>query len=140
MQVARIGFPSGPQLAEQQHRRCAGCGVLNLLTQRLRDLALADRYGKRRPLGAGGKPLAAPGIEGPLDRAQQLGQRQRLLDEIESAQARSLDGGLDRTVAGHHDHRAVVAVGHRPFAQQGDAVGIRHPDIQQHEVGNLRHA
>ncbi len=90
-----------------------------------------------RPLG---QALAPPGIERPLDRAQKLRERQRLLDEIECAQARRLDRRLDRAVPGHHDHRAVVAVGDRPLAQQRDAVGVRHPDVEQHEIGQLRRA
>src|SRR6056297_467411 len=38
-------------------------------------------------------------------------------------------------MAGHHHHRAgtgLVAAG--PFAQQADAVHVRHPDVEQHQV------
>ena len=140
MQIARIGLAPGSQFTQQQHRRGAGRGMLHLLAQRLRGLALADRDRERRALPARRQPLAPPGVERPLHRAQQLGQGQRLLDEIESAEARGLDGGLDRAVTGHHHHGAIVTIGDRPLAQQRDAVGVRHPDIQQHQVRNLARA
>jgi hypothetical protein len=38
-------------------------------------------------------------------------------------------------MAGHHDDghgQHAVAL---PFLEQGDAVGVRHPDVEQHEVG-----
>jgi hypothetical protein len=38
-------------------------------------------------------------------------------------------------VAGHHDHRARrERAGLGPFAQQADAVGARHPDIEQGDI------
>ena len=114
--------------------------MLNLLAQVLRDFALADRNGEARSLRALGQALAAPGVECALDRPQQLRQRERLLDEIESAEPRRFDRGFDRPMSGHHDHRAVVAVGRRPFPQQGDAVRIGHPYVEQNQVGHLRRA
>src|SRR5262249_55421489 len=77
------------------------------------------------------------GIERPLHRTQQLCERQRLLDEIEGAEPGGLDGGFHRAVPRHHHHRAAVGGGRRPFAQQRDAIDVRHPDVEQHEVGNL---
>ncbi len=50
---------------------------------------------------------------------------------------RRLDGGLDRAVAGHHDDRHRQQRIRAPFAQQRDAVGVRHPDVEQHERGLL---
>ena len=84
-----------------------------------------------------GLAVPAAGIERALDRAQQLGERQRLLDEVEGAEARRLDRGLDRAVAGHHDHRTAIGGAGRPLAQQRDAVDVGHPDVEQHEVGHL---
>ena len=57
---------------------------------------------------------------------------------VERAEACRLDRRFYGAVAGHHHHRAVEAGGSaRPFTQQRDAVGIRHPDVEQHEVGVL---
>ena len=98
-----------------------------------------------RPTGSGHRPrvaleagvLAAQlvGFERAFERQQQLGHRQRLLDEVQAPRARGLDRGLDRAVAGHHDHRAgqAVALG-SPFLEQADAVDVRHPDVEQDQV------
>ena len=69
-----------------------------------------------------------------------LVERQRLLDEIERAQTRGLDRSLDRAVTGHHDNGAAVGEPGRPLAQQRDAIDVRHPDVEQHEVGDLTRA
>ncbi len=47
MQVARIGLAARAGLADQQHRRGAGGGLLHLFAQRLREPALADRHRER---------------------------------------------------------------------------------------------
>ena len=39
---------------------------------------------------------------------------------------------------GHHHHRAVVAGHCGPLAQQRDAVGVGHPDVEQHQVRDWR--
>jgi hypothetical protein len=48
-------------------------------------------------------------------------------------------GGLDRRVDGavpaHHHHRHRQQAGARPFLEQGDAVDVGHPDVEQHQVG-----
>ena len=135
MNVARERFATRARLADDQHRRLVRGDLLGLLAQRVHRAALADRRDQRRHERAAGLPAIAPGIERALDRAQELGERQRLLDEIERAEPRRFDRGLDRAVARHHHDRAGGAVRLRPFAQQRDAVGVRHPDVQQHEVG-----
>jgi len=84
--------------------------------------------------------MAPPGIERALDRAQQLRERQRFLDEIEGAETRGLHRGFHGAVTGHHDDRTAVADPRRPFAQQRDAIDVRHPDVEQHEVGDLTRA
>jgi hypothetical protein len=92
----------------------------------------------------GGQQLArrgaAPGFERALDRAQQLGERKRLLDEVEGAEARRFDGGLDGAVAGHHDDRATVLreTDHSRSSVMPSCIG--HPDVEQHEVGRLARA
>jgi hypothetical protein len=50
-------------------------------------------------------------VERALDGPQQLGQRERLLDEIKGAEPGRFDCGLDRAVSGHHDHRTAVGRG-----------------------------
>jgi hypothetical protein len=62
-------------------------------------------------------------------------QRDRLFEEIHGADARGLDGGIDGGVAGHHDDRHRQQAVALPFLEQGDAVGIGHPDVEQHQVG-----
>ena len=135
MNVARERFAPRARLADDQHRRLVRSDLLNLLAQRVHRAALADRRDQRRHERAARLAAVATGIERALDRAQELGERQRLLDEIERAEPRRFDRGLDRAVAGHHHDRAGRAVRLRPFAQQRDAVGVRHPDVQQHQVG-----
>ena len=96
--------------------------------------------GQRRAEQLARLAVAPAGIERALHGAQQLRERQRLLDEIEGAEARRLDRGLDRAVPGHHHHRAAVGGRGRPFAQQRDAVDIGHPDVEQHQVRDLARA
>jgi len=45
--------------------------------------------------------------------------------------------GLDRAVARHHDDRRSERLRLLPLPQQADAVGIGHPDVEQHEVRRL---
>jgi hypothetical protein len=75
-----------------------------------------------------------------LHGAQELGERQGLFDEVERAEARGLHRRLHRAVPGHHHYRAAVGGGDRPFTQQRDAVDVRHPDVEQHEIGHLPRA
>jgi hypothetical protein len=73
--------------------------------------------------------------EAALDGGEQLLQGDGLFEELHRADAGGLDGGVDGAVAGHHHHRhGELAVG-RPFLEQADAVGVGHPDVEQHEVG-----
>jgi hypothetical protein len=74
-------------------------------------------------------------LESARDRPEQLLQADRLLEEIECADARGLDRGLDRPVARHHHHRHREQARGTPLAQQRDAVGVRHPDVEQDQRG-----
>jgi DNA-binding response OmpR family regulator len=76
-------------------------------------------------------------LERLLHRRQQLLQRDRLFQEIEGAEARRLDRGVDRAVSRHHHHRHVQVPAGVPLLEQRDAVHVGHPDVQQHEVGAL---
>jgi len=71
------------------------------------------------------------------DDQQQLRQRNRFFDEIPSAEARRLDRGLDRAMAGNHDDRTRQSTAFAPLAQQADAVEIGHPDVEQDHVRAL---
>ncbi|MCY1238882.1 hypothetical protein D9M72_516410 [compost metagenome] len=102
-------------------------------------------FGRRRRDGRGGGGRAAARAfdaagQALLDRGQQLLQCDRLLKEIERADLGRLDRRVDGGVARHHDdgHRQLSLRG--PFLEQGHAIGIGHPDIEQHEVGRTRRA
>jgi hypothetical protein len=66
-------------------------------------------------------------------RREQLGESDRLLEEIESADARRLDGGLDRAMPRHHDDRHRDEPGCAPFAKQRHSVSVGHPDVEQNQ-------
>jgi hypothetical protein len=51
------------------------------------------------------------------------------------APMRGLDGGLDGGVAAHHDDGHGQQARAAPLLEQGDAVGVRHPDVEQHQIG-----
>src|SRR6185437_10210006 len=137
VQVTRERLAAGPGLAGQQHGGGVAGDLLQLGAQLLHDLAFAHRHHERRHEELAGLAPAFARIQRALDGAQQLGERQRLLDEIERPEPRRLDSGLDGSVSGHHDDRTAVGGGRRPFAQQADTVDIGHPDIQQHQVRSL---
>ncbi len=70
-----------------------------------------------------------------LDGTQQLLQRDRLFEKRHRAVFGRFDGGVDGAVSAHHDDRHRQAGGGAPFFQQGDAIDIGHPDVEQDEVG-----
>ena len=142
MHVARERFLAGAGLALDQHGRIGGRDAFELRLQRLHRLAVADRLGRRGQLAAQAVVLLAQaaGLERAREREQQLRARNGFLDEVVGAEPRRLDRRLDGAVAGHHDDRATGAAALAPFAQQRDAVGVRHPDVQQHEVRATRAA
>ncbi len=72
-----------------------------------------------------------------LHRYEQPLQGDRFLEKVEGADARRLDCGLDSAVARHHDHRHGELAARGPFLEQSDAVGIGHPDIEQHQIRAL---
>ena len=140
MHVAREGAPAGTRLAADQYRAVMLGKLLHALTKALHQRTAPDRRQRGRQPLAGCPGLFAGRLQRRLDGAQQLGQRQRLLDEVERAEARRLDGRVDRAVPRHDDHRAAQVVAVRPLPEQRDAVRIRHPDIEQNQVESLRGA
>jgi hypothetical protein len=110
--------------ADRQHRdarRAPGVRCERLVDLR-RDLRRVLAAAPRQPL---------------LDRLQQLLQRDRFLEEVERADARRLDRGVDRRVSGHHDHGHRQLAAGRPLLEQRHAVGVRHPDVEQHQVDRV---
>src|SRR5262249_40606374 len=77
--------------------------------------------------------LRERGLERAGHRAQELLQSDGLLEEVEGADLRGLDRGLDRAVARHHHDGHRELPGSRPLAQERDAVCIGHPDVEQDE-------
>ena len=65
---------------------------------------------------------------------QQLLHGDRLFQEGLGAELGGFHGGVDGAVSRHHDHghRELTAGG--PLLEQRDAVGVGHPDVEQHEV------
>ncbi|MPN11711.1 hypothetical protein SDC9_159018 [bioreactor metagenome] len=69
-----------------------------------------------------------------LHRLEQLLHRDGLFEEGQCTDARGLDGRFDGRMTAHHDDGHGELAGRGPFLEQGDAVGIRHPDVQQHQI------
>ncbi len=119
--------------AQQQHARAADDLLESAaqLAQRHRAMEGGERG---RGLHAGRLRALQPA----LDRGEQLLQCDRLFQVVDRADAGGLDRGVDGAVPRHHHHRHVeLAVG-RPLLEQGDAVGVGHPDVEQHHVGTHR--
>jgi hypothetical protein len=70
-----------------------------------------------------------------FDGGKQLLHADRLFEKADGADLGRLHGGIDGGVARHHhDRHGELAVG-CPFLEQRDAIGIRHPDVEQHQIG-----
>ena len=105
VRVTGKGCAPGTGLADQQQGRLARCDLHELVAQVLHHAALADRHQERRHQRARRLARLASRGQRVVDDFQQLGQRQRLFDEVERAEPGSLHGRLDRAVTRHHDHR-----------------------------------
>jgi hypothetical protein len=130
----REQFRSHAALAAQQERR----GRLRELRQPLFGVGERRRAPERRE-----RELRRRGRLGAAQRALHGGeeplQRHGLLQEVERADARCLDRGLDRGMARHHHHGHGELPARSPFLQQRDAVrGPASRDIEQHEIGRPR--
>jgi hypothetical protein len=116
-------------LAAQRERR----GRLRQLRQPLLRLGKRGRASERRERERRrGRGLRA--AQRALHGREQSLQRDRLLEEVERADPGRLDGGLDGGMAGHHHDRHGELAARGPFLQKRDAVGVRHPDVEQHQV------
>jgi hypothetical protein len=142
MDVPCKGRLAGARLATDQDPAVVLRDPARLFAQPVHHRRLADRLHHRLDMAAQIDVFALQSfiLEGTLDCQQQLGQRDGLLDEIVGTQPGRLHRGFHSAVSGHHDNGAgqVAALG--PLAQQGDAVHILHPDIEQDQVRTPRPA
>ena len=69
-----------------------------------------------------------------LDCFQQFLQGNRFLQEVHGTDTRRLDRRIDGGVARHHDHRHGQQAVALPFLEQGHAVRVGHPDIEQYQI------
>ena len=65
---------------------------------------------------------------------EQFLQRNRLFEKIQGADARCFDGRIDGGMPRHHDDRHGQQAIPLPLLEQRDTVGVRHPDVQQHQI------
>ena len=142
VQRARECFLAGAGLAVDQHPGVVRGETLDLLAQRLHAASGADDFDRRGQLPAQAFVLALEParFERARNHQQELRQRNGFFDEIPRAKARRLDRRLDRAVAADHDHGTRQSAALAPLAQKADAVEIRHPDVEQHEIRTLQPA
>src|SRR3990167_9038716 len=68
------------------------------------------------------------------DGAEQLLQRDGLFQEVYRTDARRLDRRFNGAMARHHHDGHGQQILFDPFLEQGYAVGVRHPDVEQHHI------
>ena len=85
-------------------------------------------------LVAGKRVLALPHDQSVLHRREQLLHGNGLFEERQRAESDGFDSVFDGAVTAHHDDGAVQQSALSPFLEQGDAVRVGHPDIQQNQV------
>ena len=78
--------------------------------------------------------LQVVGLQGALHGEQQFGAGQRFFEEVVGAEFGGFHGGFDGAVPAHDDDGALQGAALLPFAQQADAVGIGHPDVEEDEL------
>ena len=62
-------------------------------------------------------------------------QRDGFFQESLRANAGGLACGFQTGVAAHHEHGHGQQAGGAPFLEQGDAIGVGHPDVEQNKIG-----
>ena len=107
------------------------------LAQFLGLYAFADEFGRRVDFGfeCGILGLQAVGLQGALHGEQQFGTGQRFFEEVVGTEFGGFNGGFDGAVSAHDDDGALQVAVFLPFAQQADAVGVGHPDVEEDELG-----
>ena len=120
-------IPSDP---EQDQARLTG-----RLPQTTVEVAQRGRIGKgsqgERRRGEHGRRA----LQAALDRGKKLLERDGFFEVVDGADAGGFRGGVDGAVAGHHHDRHGELPGGGPFLEEGYAIGVRHPDVEQHHVG-----
>ena len=56
-------------------------------------------------------------------------------EKVIGADTGGLYRGVDGAVPGHHHHRHGKQAAAGPLLEQGNAIGVRHPDVEQHHIG-----
>ena len=131
VQKMRTNFKAAARLAQQQHRR----GVAGNLGEAFFEFEDQRAFAERRQIHAGGAPgQGHAALDRLVDGIDQLGQRHRFFQEVGRAEPGGLDGGIDGAMAGHHHHRHGELAAARPFLEQGHAVGVGHPDVEQDQI------
>jgi hypothetical protein len=65
---------------------------------------------------------------------EQLLQGDGFFQEGQRTDLGGFDGGVDGGVAAHHDDGHGQRAGGGPLLEQGHAIGVGHPDVEQHQV------
>ena len=69
------------------------------------------------------------------NRLEQPLERNGLFKEIDCTDARGLDSRVNGGVAAHHDHRHIQQALRAPLLEKRHAIGVGHPDVEQHQIG-----
>ncbi len=137
MQIPREELLAAAGLSRDQDPGAVLGDALHLFAQGDHDRRLAQGLGRRGEETTAVEPVTLESLDlkRALDDEQELGQRQRLLEEVVGPETGRLDGRLDRPMTRDHDHGTGHALGLRPLPEQGQAIGIGHPDIEQDQIG-----
>ena len=65
---------------------------------------------------------------------EQLLQRDGFFEKGLGTDANRLDSGVDGGVSTHHDDGHVEHARCGPFFEQAHTIGVRHPDVEQHQI------
>ena len=127
VEIARHQFERRAGFAGEQHGSVLLGRALERAVELLNGGAVAQFV--EREAGCG---LHFAVFEGAVYGGEQLLQRNRLFEKIERADFGGFNGGVDAGMPAHHHHGHIELAVFRPFFEQGDAVAIGHPNIEQH--------
>src|SRR5713226_4209642 len=135
VQRASHKFLARAALAINQHAAVGRSGDGDLLAQRLHRHAFADDLVAKAQLGAQELIffLQAALLDGIADENDDFIERQRLLDEIKSAELCSAHRGLDGAVPGNHDDGGRALRRAKP-AERLQAIHAGEPDVEEDDL------
>ena len=122
------GFKRAACFADEQNMPVVARGVFQLFVQFFDNAAVTQIVADEHRLC-----LRFAVFEGAFHRLQQFLQRNGFFQKIQRADFGRFHGGVDAAVAAHHHHGHGEQAAGRPFFQQGNAVAVRHPNIQQNQ-------